>query len=101
MKEYNGAMMQFFHWHTPTDVALWKQLAEQSNGDWMAEDCAERTLSAQRSRHGVAALLPNPFKGAAGIVALRDGFPVRARGYRVSADLAVTGFLAVTRRAKE
>lgn len=29
MNEYNGAMMQFFHWYTPPDGSLWKQLAEQ------------------------------------------------------------------------
>jgi len=30
MKEYNGAMMQLFHWYTPADGSLWKQLAEQA-----------------------------------------------------------------------
>lgn len=31
MKEYNGAMMQYFHWYTPADGALWKLLAEEAS----------------------------------------------------------------------
>ncbi len=31
MKEYNGAMMQFFHWYTPADGSLWQQLADQAS----------------------------------------------------------------------
>ena len=30
MKEYNGAMMQFFHWHTAADGSLWRTVAEES-----------------------------------------------------------------------
>jgi len=30
MKEYNGAMMQYFHWHTPADGMLWRRLDEQA-----------------------------------------------------------------------
>lgn len=52
MKEYNGAMMQFFHWYTPNDGSLWKQLAEQA-----------RSLS----EAGVTSVwLPPAYKGAAG-----------------------------------
>lgn len=31
MKEYNGAMMQYFHWYTPADGTLWRQLAENAS----------------------------------------------------------------------
>lgn len=31
MQEYNGAMMQYFHWYTPADGALWRQLAENAS----------------------------------------------------------------------
>ncbi len=30
MKEYNGAMMQYFQWYTPSDGTLWKRLAEEA-----------------------------------------------------------------------
>lgn len=30
MKEYNGAMMQFFHWYLPADGSLWNQLANDA-----------------------------------------------------------------------
>lgn len=30
MTEYNGAMMQCFHWYTPADGSLWKQLAKEA-----------------------------------------------------------------------
>ncbi len=30
MKEFNGAMMQYFHWYTPADGELWKQLTENA-----------------------------------------------------------------------
>lgn len=32
MTEYNGAMMQYFHWYTPADGTLWKQLAKEAVG---------------------------------------------------------------------
>jgi alpha-amylase len=28
MSAHNGVMMQCFHWYTPADGSLWKQLAE-------------------------------------------------------------------------
>ncbi|MFH1011761.1 MAG: alpha-amylase family glycosyl hydrolase, partial [bacterium] len=31
MKEYNGAMMQYFHGYTPADGTLWKLLAEDAS----------------------------------------------------------------------
>lgn len=31
MKEYNGAMMQYFHGYTPADGSLWKLLAEEAS----------------------------------------------------------------------
>jgi alpha-amylase len=31
MSEYNGVMMQFFHWYTPADGNLWKQLAKNAS----------------------------------------------------------------------
>ncbi len=31
MKEYNGAMMQYFHWYSPADGTLWRQLAENAS----------------------------------------------------------------------
>ncbi|MDI6401097.1 alpha-amylase [Balneolaceae bacterium ANBcel3] len=31
MKEYNGAMMQFFHWYTPADGSLWNQLSSEAS----------------------------------------------------------------------
>ena len=30
MAEFNGAMMQYFHWYTPADGTLWKQLARDA-----------------------------------------------------------------------
>jgi alpha-amylase len=30
MKEYNGAMMQYFHWYTPSDGSLWRTLAQEA-----------------------------------------------------------------------
>jgi alpha-amylase len=52
MREYNGAMMQFFHWYTPADGSLWKQLAEQA---------------ASLSEAGITSVwLPPAYKGAAG-----------------------------------
>lgn len=52
MKEYNGVMMQYFHWYTPADGTLWKQLAEEAPG--LAEV-------------GITAVwLPPAYKGAGG-----------------------------------
>ncbi len=52
MSSYNGAMMQYFHWYTPADGNLWKQLAE--NAQALAES-------------GITAVwLPPAYKGAAG-----------------------------------
>ena len=52
MSEHNGAMMQYFHWYTPADGSLWKQLAEK------AEQLAEA---------GITSLwLPPAYKGASG-----------------------------------
>ncbi|MCF7928625.1 MAG: alpha-amylase [Spirochaetales bacterium] len=52
MKEYNGALMQFFHWCTPADGSLWKQLAEQAKS---------------LSEAGITSVwLPPAYKGAAG-----------------------------------
>jgi alpha-amylase len=31
MADYNGAMMQYFHWYTPADGTLWKQLSEKAD----------------------------------------------------------------------
>lgn len=31
MEEYNGAMMQYFHWYTPADGTLWSQLSENAS----------------------------------------------------------------------
>lgn len=48
----NGVMMQYFHWYSPSDGSLWKELAEN------AKDLAEV---------GITALwIPPPYKGAAG-----------------------------------
>jgi len=52
MKEYNGAMMQFFHWYTPADGSLWKQLVEQ------AASLSEASIT--------SVWLPPAYKGAAG-----------------------------------
>lgn len=52
MQEYNGAMMQYFHWYTPADGSLWKQLAAEAAG--LAES-------------GITSVwLPPAYKGAAG-----------------------------------
>ena len=52
MKEYNGAMMQYFHWYTPDDGSLWKRLSEEAEN-----------LSAA----GITSLwLPPAYKGAGG-----------------------------------
>ena len=52
MKEYNGAMMQFFHWYTPADGSLWKLLAERA---------------ASLSEAGITAVwMPPAYKGAGG-----------------------------------
>ena len=52
MSEHNGVMMQYFHWYTPADGNLWKQLA--GNAQKLAES-------------GITALwLPPAYKGAAG-----------------------------------
>ncbi len=52
MPEYNGAMMQYFHWYSPADGNLWKKLAEET--DSLAEA-------------GITALwLPPAYKGVAG-----------------------------------
>lgn len=48
----NGVMMQYFHWYTPADGNLWKQLAEN------AENLAEAGIT--------AVWLPPAYKGAAG-----------------------------------
>lgn len=52
MAEYNGVMMQYFHWYTPDDGSLWKQLKEKAP---------------ELARAGVTALwLPPAYKGAQG-----------------------------------
>lgn len=52
MKEYNGVMMQYFHWYLPADGSLWRQLASE----------AEALAAA-----GVTSVwLPPAYKGAAG-----------------------------------
>ncbi|MCK9336262.1 MAG: alpha-amylase [Arcobacteraceae bacterium] len=52
MKERNGTMMQFFHWHTPADGSLWRQLTEQA---------------ASLAEVGITSVwLPPAYKGAAG-----------------------------------
>lgn len=52
MNEHNGTMMQFFHWYTPADGSLWRQLAEQ------AASLAEAGIT--------AVWLPPAYKGAGG-----------------------------------
>ena len=52
MAEYDGVMMQFFHWYTPADGSLWRRLAEQ------AAALAEAGFT--------AVWLPPAYKGAAG-----------------------------------
>jgi alpha-amylase len=52
MSELNGVMMQYFHWYTPQDGSLWKQVSEN------AKELSER---------GVTALwLPPAYKGSGG-----------------------------------
>jgi alpha-amylase len=52
MSGNNGVMMQYFHWYTPDDGCLWKQLAEEST---------------KLAEAGFTALwLPPAYKGAAG-----------------------------------
>jgi alpha-amylase len=52
MNEHNGTMMQFFHWYTPSDGSLWKQLAEQA---------------ASLAEVGITSVwLPPAYKGAGG-----------------------------------
>lgn len=52
MSTYNGVMMQYFHWYTPDDGNLWKQLAEN------AKELADAGIT--------AVWLPPAFKGATG-----------------------------------
>jgi len=52
MSAYNGVMMQFFHWYTPADGTLWKQLAEN------AKALADAGIT--------DVWLPTAYKGAAG-----------------------------------
>lgn len=52
MSKYKGVMMQYFHWYTPADGKLWKQLAEN------AKTLAEAGIT--------AVWLPPAYKGAAG-----------------------------------
>jgi alpha-amylase len=52
MSEHNGVMMQYFHWYTPADGSLWKQLAEN------VKKLAEAGIT--------AVWLPPAYKGAAG-----------------------------------
>lgn len=52
MSDYNGVMMQYFHWYSTADGSLWKQMAKDSSGLAIA---------------GFTALwLPPAYKGAAG-----------------------------------
>lgn len=52
IKEYNGAMMQYFHWYTPADGTLWKQLANNASS---------------LAKAGITAVwLPPAYKGAGG-----------------------------------
>ncbi|MFH1672888.1 MAG: alpha-amylase [Pseudomonadota bacterium] len=53
MKEYNGAMIQFFHWYTPTDESLWGLLAKE------ASTLAEVGIT--------SVWLPPAYKGAGGV----------------------------------
>ena len=52
MSTSNGVMMQYFHWYTPADGNLWKQLAEN------AKSLAEAGIT--------AVWLPPAYKGAGG-----------------------------------
>ena len=52
MSEFNGAIMQYFHWYTPADGTLWKQISEN------AEELAKA---------GITSLwLPPAYKGTGG-----------------------------------
>lgn len=52
MSEFNGAMMQYFHWYTPADGSLWQQVAAS------VEELAQL---------GITSLwLPPAYKGSAG-----------------------------------
>jgi alpha-amylase len=52
MSEPNGVMMQYFHWYTPADGSLWKQVADQAPA---------------LAKIGVTSLwLPPAYKGTAG-----------------------------------
>jgi alpha-amylase len=52
MEEFNGVMMQYFHWYTPADGTLWKQLAEKAS---------------ELAKAGITAVwLPPAYKGASG-----------------------------------
>ncbi len=52
MKEYNGVIMQFFHWYTPADGTLWNQLSGN------ASDLAKAGIT--------AVWLPPAYKGVGG-----------------------------------
>jgi len=52
MSEYNGVMMQYFHWYTPADGTLWNQLTEN------ASDLADAGIT--------AVWLPPAYKGVGG-----------------------------------
>jgi alpha-amylase len=52
MTEHNGVMMQYFHWYTPADGNLWRQLTEE------AEKLAQAGFT--------AVWLPPAYKGASG-----------------------------------
>lgn len=52
MKEYNGVMMQYFHWYTPADGTLWNQLSENAG---------------ELAKAGITAVwLPPAYKGVGG-----------------------------------
>jgi alpha-amylase len=52
MKKQNDVMMQFFHWYTPADGSLWRQLSENAS---------------DLSKAGITAVwLPPAYKGAGG-----------------------------------
>jgi alpha-amylase len=53
MTEYNGVMMQYFHWYTPADGKLWNQLSNNA--------------SALAKAGFTAVWLPPAYKGAAGV----------------------------------
>lgn len=52
MQEFNGVMMQYFHWYSPADGTLWKQLAKDAPG---------------LAKAGITSVwLPPAYKGVAG-----------------------------------